>query len=77
MVIEPVSAPETLPQGPGITIERRDGGLIALSYHASQTTAEDVLELVRGAGIRIRDVRTEQADLEDVFLELTRSRPAA
>ncbi|WP_289149487.1 ABC transporter ATP-binding protein [uncultured Salipiger sp.] len=77
MVIEPVSAPDTLPQAPGITIERRDGGLIALSYHASQTTAEDVLELVRGAGIRIRDVRTEQADLEDVFLELTRSRPAA
>ncbi|MCA0847164.1 MAG: ABC transporter ATP-binding protein [Salipiger thiooxidans] len=77
MVIEPVSAPDTLPQAPGISIERRDGGLIALSYHASQTTAEDVLELVRGAGIRIRDVRTEQADLEDVFLELTRSRPAA
>ena len=77
MVIEPVSAPETLPQGPGITIERRDGGLIALSYRASETAAEDVLELVRNAGIRISDVRTEQADLEDVFLELTRSRPAA
>jgi len=27
---------------------------------------------VRGAGIRIRDVKTEEADLEDVFLELTR-----
>jgi ABC-2 type transport system ATP-binding protein len=33
-----------------------------------------VLEAVRNAGIHIRDVKTEQADLQDVFLELTRSR---
>ncbi|MCR8549044.1 ABC transporter ATP-binding protein [Salipiger sp. P9] len=77
MVIQPESPPDILPQAPGISAERREGGLIALSYHASQTAAEEVLELVRGAGIRIRDVRTEQADLEDVFLELTRSTPAA
>ena len=73
----PVWQPDTLPEAPGITAERREGGLIALSYRATDTSAEDVLELVRSAGIRIQDVRTEQADLEDVFLELTRSRPAA
>ncbi|APZ52382.1 ABC transporter ATP-binding protein [Salipiger abyssi] len=77
MVIEPQTMPETLPEAPGISAERREGGLIALSYRASQTSAEDVLGLLHGAGIRIRDVRTEQADLEDVFLDLTRSRPAA
>ena len=77
MVIEPETMPDTLPEAPGISAERREGGLIALSYRASETAAEDVLELVRNAGIRISDVRTEQADLEDVFLELTRSRPAA
>jgi ABC-2 type transport system ATP-binding protein len=31
-----------------------------------------VLEAVRAAGIRIRDLRIEQADLQDVFLDLTR-----
>jgi ABC-2 type transport system ATP-binding protein len=36
--------------------------------------AEAVLAAVREAGISIRDVKTEQADLQDVFLELTRSR---
>ncbi|WP_226624096.1 ABC transporter ATP-binding protein [Alloyangia pacifica] len=77
MVITPEDMPEVLPEAPGIKAERRDGGLIALSYKARETSAEDVLTLVRERGIRLRDVRTEQADLEDVFLELTRSRPAA
>ncbi|NDV98328.1 ABC transporter ATP-binding protein [Salipiger sp. PrR002] len=77
MVITPESMPETLPEAPGITAEIRDGGLIALSYRSRETSAEDVLGLVRAHGISLRDVRTEQADLEDVFLELTRSRPAA
>ncbi|MBU2963764.1 ABC transporter ATP-binding protein [Citreicella sp. C3M06] len=77
LVIEPVSMPEMLPQAPGITAERRPGGLIALSYRASQISAGQVLALVQDAGIGIRDVRTEQADLEDVFLEITRARGAA
>ncbi|MDU8910748.1 ABC transporter ATP-binding protein [Aestuariicoccus sp. MJ-SS9] len=73
MVIEPEEMPDTLPQADGITVERRDGGQLALSYHAHKTRAEDVLAMVREAGILIRDVRTEQADLQDVFLSLTRS----
>ena len=72
MVIEPEALPDTLPAGPGITVEQREDGALALSYRAGQTSAEDVLSLVREAGIRIRDVRTEQADLQDVFLSLTR-----
>ncbi|MBE9636079.1 ABC transporter ATP-binding protein [Salipiger mangrovisoli] len=77
LVITPETMPDTLPEAPGIKAETRDGGLIALHYRARETTAEDVLGLVRAHGISLRDVRTEQADLEDVFLELTRSRPAA
>ncbi|WP_418592287.1 ATP-binding cassette domain-containing protein [Ponticoccus sp. (in: a-proteobacteria)] len=73
MVIVPETQPETLPETPGVETRRRDDGSLALSYHAERTSAEDVLNAVHRAGIRIRDVRTEQADLEDVFLELTRS----
>ena len=74
MVILPETQPESLPEAPGIEVTTRADGSIALSYHAQDTTAEDVLGAVRAAGISIRDVKTEQADLEDVFLELTRSR---
>ncbi|MEP2534328.1 ABC transporter ATP-binding protein [Shimia sp.] len=73
MMIDPSEPPSSLPQAPGIEVERRPDGTLALSYHARQTTAEDVLRAVREAGISIRDVKTEQADLEDVFLNLTRS----
>lgn len=74
MIILPETPVDTLPQADGITVDRREDGTLALSYRSGQTNAEDVLEAVRAADIRIRDVRTEQADLEDVFLALTRSR---
>lgn len=73
MVIHPEDAVTTLPEAPGIAVETRPDGAVALSYHAHQTSAEAVLAAVRDAGIRIRDVKTEEADLQDVFLELTRS----
>ncbi|MFX0546824.1 ABC transporter ATP-binding protein [Roseovarius sp. S1116L3] len=74
MVIVPDGEVQTLPEAPGIEVTRRDGGALAFSYSAGQVSAEAVLAAVRDAGIHIRDVRTEQADLQDVFLELTRSR---
>lgn len=73
LVIDPVSPVTTLPKAPGVEVTRRDNGALALTYHADQTTAEEVLGAVRDAGIAILDVKTEQADLEDVFLALTRS----
>ncbi|MGK7654708.1 ABC transporter ATP-binding protein [Roseovarius sp. B08] len=74
MVIEPEADPVALPEGDGLTVETRPGGQVAISYRSTKMSAEAVLEAVRASGMRIRDVRTEQADLEEVFLELTRSR---
>ncbi len=73
MVIDPVVPVEVLPSAPGIEVARRGDGRIALAYQARETSAEDVLGAVRAAGIAIADVKTEQADLEDVFLQLTKS----
>ncbi|MCB1333812.1 MAG: ABC transporter ATP-binding protein [Roseivivax sp.] len=73
MVITPETPPAALPQAAGLTAEMRPDGTLAVSYRARQTSAEAVLEATRAAGIRIRDVKTEQADLEDVFLSLTTS----
>src|SRR6056297_2474922 len=74
MIIHPETRPARLPEAPGLEVEERADGALVVSYHSARTPAEEVLEAVRGAGIRIRDVKTEQADLQDVFLELTRTR---
>lgn len=73
MVIEPDSPTDLFEVPQGIELSKTTQGALRLSYRASQTSADAVLEAVRTAGVTIRDVRTEQADLEDVFLELTRS----
>ena len=74
MVIQPDSTVGSLPEVDGIAVTTRDDGTIAVSYRARQTSAEDVLSMLRDNGVRIRDVRTEQADLQEVFLSLTSSR---
>ncbi|WP_121630384.1 ABC transporter ATP-binding protein [Tropicibacter alexandrii] len=74
MVITPDSAPASLPDQPGITVEQRRDGTLAFTYNASDTSAEQVLDLAKTTGLTIRDVRTEQADLQEVFLSLTSSR---
>jgi ABC-2 type transport system ATP-binding protein len=74
MVIQPDGPVPRLPESPGLQVARRESGAVEVTYHTAEMTAEAVLEAVREAGISIRDVKTEQADLQDVFLELTRSR---
>ncbi|TMV06902.1 ABC transporter ATP-binding protein [Ruegeria sediminis] len=74
MVITPDAEVAALPQAEGVQAQLRPDGTLVLQYHGHQTSAEQVLEAVRQANIRIRDVRTEEADLEDVFLALTASR---
>jgi len=74
MVIHPDGPVPALPAGEGIAVESRADGALALSYRTSRTKAEQVLEAVHAAGISIRDVKTEEPDLQDVFLSLTGSR---
>ncbi|MES0862165.1 ABC transporter ATP-binding protein [Ruegeria sp. SCPT10] len=77
MVIMPDIPVADLPSTDGVEAALRDDGSLLLQYRSAQTSAEQVLESVRAAGIRIRDVRTEEADLEDVFLALTSSQARA
>ncbi len=69
----PAPAQIALPEG--VTLERRAGGTLAFTYKRRETPANAVLDAVRAAGITIRDVATEEAHLEDVFVALTTSRP--
>jgi ABC-2 type transport system ATP-binding protein len=67
----PMNDDFALPEG--VTLSRR-GDVLALSYRKGKVNMEALLSAVHGAGITIRDVATEEPDLEDVFLELTAAR---
>ena len=44
---------------------------LVFSYRPSQTRVRDILTAVRGCGLDIGDLTTHEADLEDLFIELT------
>lgn len=73
LVIQPSDPIGDLPDVPGARVNLRSDGALELSYRRSETPAEALLDAVRGAGISIRDIRSEEPDLEDVFLSLTGS----
>ncbi len=51
----------------------RPSGALALTYRTSSHSVEDLLDRVRNAGIAIKDLSIEEPDLEDVFVEMTKS----
>lgn len=74
MIVVPDNDAE-LPNLPSeISGQKRADGSLAFTYKQKETRAETILSALRDAGISIKDVKTTEADLEDVFLELTASR---
>ncbi len=71
MVITPEAPPGDIALPDGVDLDHRPDGSLALTYSRGKVSAEQLLAAVHGAGITIRDVRTEEADLEDVFVSLT------
>jgi len=54
-------------------IELKAERTLVITYRKDQANAGDVLGAVQGGGYGIVDVSTREADLEDVFLNLTRA----
>lgn len=50
---------------------------IALRFRARETAMEAVLDAIRAEGLSIADISTHEADLNDIFLRLTREARAA
>jgi ABC-2 type transport system ATP-binding protein len=65
------------PDLPGFTVSPRPNGAFAVTYRTGETNVERVLAAVRAAGVTIRDIATEDPDLEDVFVALTYGDPNA
>ncbi len=54
-------------------IELKAARVLTITYNKAQANAGDVLGAVQAAGLGIADVSTREADLEHVFLNLTRT----
>jgi len=65
---EPLSSP---PPMPPYETRLRPTGELAISFRTHEASVEEVLAAAKAAGVHIRDLRTEEPDLEDVFLALT------
>ena len=71
---EPVAA---APDLAGFETKLRPSGAFEVSYRTGQSSVEQVLAAVRASGLHIKDIATEDPDLEDVFVALTYSAPEA
>ena len=56
----------------GVTQSQRADGTLAFTYSRSAIFPSEILDALRGAGIKILDIQTEQPDLQDVFMEITK-----
>jgi len=72
LVIDPAEPLTAVPAGfeAQDAVIRPDGAL-AITYKVGQASVADMIETYRASGARIGDLRTEEPDLEDVFLALT------
>ena len=57
----------------GVTQSQRADGTLAFTYSRSAMSPSEILDALRGAGIKILDIQAEQPDLQDVYMEITNS----
>ena len=77
VVITPQSAIASAPDVPGFGSKLRPDGRLAITYRTGEASVEQVLAAARAGGVAIKDLATEEPDLEDVFLALTYGDPNA
>ncbi len=70
-LVEPIMAlPERLAS---TSLHWLEPGKLVLRYNPSRAAIGMILEAIVAAGLHVRDVTSDQADLEDIFLRLTGS----
>ena len=74
VVITPVNATSDVPSVlKEIGGKRNDEGDIVIHFSPSSITVGEILQKVSETDIEIADLKTEESDLEDIFLQLTKS----
>jgi len=75
LIITPTTEIQTIPDKlKSLDVSLTDNGDLAISYRAGKDSISGTLNKVKAAGLSIADLRTEQPDLEDVFMSLTYDR---
>jgi ABC-2 type transport system ATP-binding protein len=63
-----------VPEGlAALKVDLPEPSLLVVRYEPSKTRLGDILDAMSLAGITIADLSTEETDLEDIFLQLTRT----
>ena len=75
VVVTPETPLSAVPPLGGFDAKIRADGSLAVAFKTSESGVEAVLAAVRAAGVHIKDLSTENPDLEDVFMSLTYSAP--
>ncbi len=74
LVIQPKDELMEIPASlSGLDASIRKDGCLSISFRTSETGIGRIIENVREAGISIADLSTHDPDLEDVFVEMTKS----
>ncbi len=58
----------------GLSVEHGPPNRLTVRYQPSTMAAGAILDMLRRANLEIADLSTEETDLEDIFLQLTRGR---
>ena len=77
VIITPKETLTGVPTIPRFDAKLRSDGKLAVTFKSADASVEDVLNAVTTAGVGIKDLSTEEPDLEDVFLALTYDNPDA
>lgn len=75
VVVTPEEPVIVAPALAGFETALRPGGAFVVSYRTGQSSVEQVLAAIRAAGLHIKDIATEDPDLEDVFVAMTYAAP--
>ena len=75
LVVTPGLPLGTVPDLAPFDARLRPGGDLAVTFKTAQAGVEQVIAAVRAAGVPVKDLRTEDPDLEDVFVSLTYAAP--
>lgn len=74
LVIQPKDPLTEIPASlSGLNTSIREDGALSITFRSAETGIGRIIENVREAGISIEDLSTEDPDLEDVFVEMTKA----
>lgn len=71
LVIQPQKKLTALPKGLDKFCAKLEKGQLVIDYRPSETSFSEIFAALRAAEIKIHDLTTHEADLEDIFKQLT------